>query len=108
MPKRKPDQPVGGDIDWFVISVDNLRRWGILAVIVLATAFLAYFVYNRSRRSPEEKARAEIATATALISKASSTSGSPRPGSNISQARDSLRGAEESFSKKSWDEAFRL
>ena len=108
MPKRKPDQPVGGDIDWFVISIDKLRRWGILAVIVLATAFLGYFVYTRSRRSPEEKARAEVATATALISKASPATGSARPGSNIAQARSSLRGAEESLSKKSWDEAFRL
>ena len=108
MPKRKPDQPVGGDIDWFVISIDKLRRWGILAVIVLATAFLGYFVYTRSRRSPEERARAEVATATALISKSSAASGSARPGSNIAQARSSLRGAEESLSKKSWDEAFRL
>ena len=108
MPKRKPDQPVGGDIDWFVISIDKLRRWGILAVIVLAAAILGYFAYTRTRRSPEEKARAEIATATALISKASSAPGSARPGSNIAQARNSLRGAEESLSKKSWDEAFRL
>ncbi|HXM79795.1 MAG TPA: FecR domain-containing protein, partial [Thermoanaerobaculia bacterium] len=108
MPKRKPDQPVGGDIDWFVISIDKLRRWGILAVIVLATAFLGYFVYTRSRRSPEERARAEVATATALISKSSAAAGSARPGSNIAQARSSLRGAEESLSKKSWDEAFRL
>jgi hypothetical protein len=108
MPKRKPDQPVGGDIDWFVISIDKLRRWGILAVIVLATAFLGYFVYTRSRRSPEERARAEVATATALISRSPAAAGSARPGSNIAQARSSLRGAEESLSKKSWDEAFRL
>ena len=108
MPKRKPDQPVGGDIDWFVISIDKLRRWGILAVIVLATAFLGYFVYTRSRKSPEEKARAEVVTATALIAKAAPASGSARPGSNVAQARNSLRGAEESLSKKSWDEAFRL
>lgn len=107
MAKRKPSQPVGGDIDWFVIPIEKLRQWGILAVVILVTAFLAYFLYSRSRKSPEEKARVEIAAATTLVTKASAGA-SARPGSTVSQARDYLRGAEEAFSKKNWDESFRL
>ena len=107
MPKRKPSQPVGGDIDWFVIPIEKLRRWGILAVVILAAAVLGYFAYTKSRRSPEEKARAEIGNASALLAKASS-SGIIRPGSNVAQAREYLHGAQESFDKKSWDEAYRL
>ncbi len=108
MRKRKPSQPVGGDIDWFVIPIEKLRQWGIFTVVILATAFLGYFVYTKSRRSPDEKARAEIANAATLLTRASSTPSANRPGSNVSQARDYLRSAEESFSKKSFDEAFRL
>ena len=107
MAKRKPSQPVGGDIDWFVIPIEKLRQWGILAVVIFVTAFLAYFLYSRSRKSPEEKARVEIAAATTLVTKASAGA-SARPGSTVSQARDYLRGAEEAFSKKNWDESFRL
>ena len=60
MAKRKPSQPVGGDIDWFVIPIEKLRQWGLITLLVLATAFLGYFIYTKSRRSPEEKARTEI------------------------------------------------
>jgi len=109
MPKRKPtQQPVGGDIDWFVIPIERLRQWGLIVLLVLGTAFLGYFIYTKSRRSPEEKARTEIANAAGLISRATSAATSSRPGSNISQARDYLHSAEEAFGKKSWDEAFRL
>jgi hypothetical protein len=109
MPKRKPNQPVGGDIDWFVIPIEKLRHWAIITVAILVGAFAAYFIYSRTRRSPEEKARTEIATATALVTKAAAANaGASRPGSNVAQAREYLHGAQESFEKKSWDEAFRL
>ena len=108
MAKRKPSQPVGGDIDWFVIPIEKLRQWGLITLLVLATAFLGYFIYTKSRRSPEEKARTEIANAATLVTRASAASSSSRPGSNVSQAKDYLRSAEDAFSKKTWDEAFRL
>ena len=108
MAKRKPSQPVGGDIDWFVIPIEKLRQWGLVTLLVLATAFLGYFIYTKSRRSPEEKARTEIANAATLVTRASAASSSSRPGSNVSQAKDYLRSAEDAFSKKTWDEAFRL
>ena len=108
MPKRKPSQPVGGDIDWFVIPIERLRQWALIAVLVAASAFIGYVIYTKSRRSPEQKARTEIANASTLLTRASSAQGSNRPGSTVSQARDYLRGAEDSFAKKSWEEAFRL
>ncbi|MEO8189999.1 MAG: FecR domain-containing protein [Acidobacteriota bacterium] len=109
MPKRKPSQPVGGDIDWFVIPIDKLRQWGIFALVLVAAAVLGYFVYARSRRSPEEKAKTEITNASALLTRASAASpASTRPGSNVSSARDYLKGAQESFTRKNWDDAFRL
>jgi hypothetical protein len=108
MAKRKPSQPVGGDIDWFVIPIERLRQWGLIAVLVIGAAFLGYFIYSKSRRSPEEKARIEIANASALVTRAAATTASNRPGSNIAQARDYLHSAEDAFSGRSWDEAFRL
>ena len=107
MPKRKPNQPVGGDIDWFVIPIEKLRQWGIFALILLVTAFVAYFVYTRSRKSPEERARVEIANAALLLQKVSSSTAA-RPGSNVSQAREYFQSASDAFEKKSWDEAYRL
>src|SRR4051812_29935470 len=107
MPKRKPNQPVGGDIDWFVIPIEKLRQWGIFALVLIVTAFVAYFVYTRSRKSPEERARMEIASAALLIQKVPSSTAA-RPGSNVAQAREYFQSASEAFEKKSWDEAYRL
>src|SRR5438876_139496 len=103
--KRKPGQPVGSDIDWFVIPIERIRRWALVLVALLAAGYLAYIASARARRSPEEKASREITSAAALISRASN---SGRPGSQLAQARDFLQGARDSFGKKSYGEAFRL
>lgn len=109
MRRKRPGQPVGGDIDWFVIPIERIRQWALTLVVVLVGAALGYFLYARTRRSPEEKARTEIASAAALLSRVSSSStGSPRPGSNAAQARDLLTGAQDAFEGKKFDEAFRL
>lgn len=108
MARKKPGQPVGGDIDWFVIPIERIRRWAIILVLVLAAGLAGYFLYSRSRRSPEQKAQAEITSATTLLARANSAASSSRLGSNLAQARDLLRGAQESFGKKGYDEAFRL
>ncbi len=108
MRKRKTDRPVGTDIDWFVIPIERIRRWGITLLVILVASVLGYFIYSQTRVSPEDKARGEIANAVTLLNRASSAAGSARPGSNVAQARDYLRGAQESFAKKSYDEAFRL
>jgi len=106
MPQKRPGQPVGGDIDWFVIPIERIRQWALTLVVVLVAAGLGYYLFVRTRRSPEEKARAEIASADTLFSKIST--GSTRPGSNAAQAKDLLAGAQDAFGSKKYDEAFRL
>ena len=106
--KRKPNQPVGTDLDWFVIPISTLKTWGILAVFIAAAAFLGYTIQARMRRSPQEKATAEIAAARQLIQKSAPDGAKFRPGSLLAQARDLLRGAEDSFGKNNFDAAYRL
>ena len=108
MPHKKPAQPVGGDIDWFVIPIERIRQAAVLALIVVMAAGLGFLIYVRTRRSPEEKAKSEIASAVKLLARASSSPSSARPGSAVAQARDLLTSAQESFEKKGFDEAFRL
>ncbi len=106
--KRTPGQPVGTDIDWFIIPIQTLRRWGIILVLLAAAGFLAYAIQSRTRRTPEEKAKKEIASATELVHRASAAGGIMRPGSHLAQARDFLQGAEDSYARKNYDAAFRL
>jgi hypothetical protein len=106
--KRKPGQPVGTDLDWFVIPIRTIRTWGILLVFLAAAAFLAYTIQSRVRRSPLEKAKNEIVAARQLVQRASPAGGKVRPGSLVAQARDFLRGAEDSFARSNYDAAYRL
>jgi hypothetical protein len=108
MQRKRPGQPVGGDIDWFVIPIERIRQWALMAVVVLIAAGLGYYLFIRTRRSPEEKARTEIASAEALFSRISTSASSPRPGSNAAQAKDLLSGAQDALGNKKYDEAFRL
>ena len=108
MRKRKPGQPAGTDLDWFVIPIQRIRQWGIIVVLLLVAGAIGYTLYARGRRSPQERAKAEIAEAQALLAKATKAAGSVRPGSNLAQARDFLRDASESYGSNHFDEAFRL
>ena len=58
MPHRKPAQPVGGDIDWFVIPIERIRRRESSPCIVIVAALGGYFLYTRMHRSPAEKREA--------------------------------------------------
>src|ERR1700730_3520386 len=108
MPKRKPGQPAGTDLDWFVIPIQRIRQWGIVILLLLVAGAVGYVLYSRSRRSPEDRAKAEISEAQSLLSKATKSMGSIRPGSNVAQARDFLRDASQSYTAGRFDEAFRL
>jgi hypothetical protein len=108
MPQKKPAQPVGGDIDWFVIPIERIRHVAIIVGLVIVAGVVGYLIYTRTRRSPEEKARGEIASAGKLLTRASSSPASARPGSAVAQGRDLLRSAQDSFDKKGFEEAFRL
>lgn len=107
MPKGKPGQQAT-DLDWFVISVQKIRQWILIIVLLLATAAVSYFVYARTRRTPEQRAASEITNARTLLTRASGSGPAARPGSHVAQARDYLGRAETAFSGKGFEEAFRL
>src|SRR5215470_17145912 len=108
MRKRKAGQPAGTDLDWFVIPIETLRRWGLIALLVLIAGGVGIFLYSRGKRSPQEKARIEIAEADSMLARATRAAGNVRPGSNVAQARDFLSDARQSYSSSRWEEAFRL
>ncbi len=106
--KRKPGQPIGTDLDWFVIPIRTIRLWGIIVVVIVAAGFLGYGIRSRGRGSPEARARKEIASAAELVKRASAAAGSARRGSNLAQASDFLQGAQDAYGRKNYDSAFRL
>ncbi len=108
MRKRKPGQPAGTDLDWFVIPIQRIRLWGVILLLVLVAGGIGYTLYVKNRRSPQDRAKAEIAEAQTQLSKATKAAGTIRPGSNVAQARDFLRDASESYESAHYDEAFRL
>ena len=103
--KRKPGHLVGSDLDWYVIPIRTIGRVGILLVLLAAAGYLAYT--TRSRLSPEQRAKREIAGAEELIRRAS-LAGSARPGSHFARARESLQGAVDSYGRRDYDDAVRL
>ncbi|MFY9551999.1 MAG: hypothetical protein WAU32_12670 [Thermoanaerobaculia bacterium] len=108
MRKRKSGQPAGTDLDWFVIPIQKIRQWSLIVVLLLVAGAAGFFFYSRGKRSPQEKARIEIAEADTMLARAIRTAGNVRPGSNVAQARDFLGDARQSFSASRWEEAFRL
>lgn len=107
MSKGKPEQQAT-DLDWFVISIQKIRQWILILVLLLATAGISYFVYSRTRLTPEQRAQSEITNARTLLARASTSGSATRPGSHIAQARDHLGRAETAFSGKTFEDAFRL
>ena len=108
MRKRKPGQPAGTDLDWFVIPIQKIRLWGLILLLVLVAGGIGYTLYVKNRRSPQDRAKAEIAEAQTQLTRATKAAGTIRPGSNVAQARDFLRDASESYDSGHYDEAFRL
>jgi hypothetical protein len=108
MRKRKPGQPAGTDLEWFVIPIQKIRQWGIVLIVLLLAGGIGYMLYARNRRSPQERAKAEIAEAQTQLARATKTAAVVRPGSPVAQARDFLRDAQESFSGGRFEQAFRL
>jgi len=106
--RSTPGQPIGTDLDWFVIPIRTIRLWGTLLLVLIIVAAAAIVIRSKTRGSPENRASAEIASATDLVKRAESSSGNGRTNSHLAQAREFLLGARDAFSKKNWDSAFRL
>jgi len=83
MRKRKPGQPAGTDLDWFVIPIQKIRLWGLLLLLVLVAGGIGYTLYVKNRRSPQDRAKAEIAEAQTQLTRATKAAGAIRPGSNV-------------------------
>src|SRR5512132_1464640 len=104
--KRKPGQPIGTDLDWFVIPIRTIRLWGILVLVFVVLGAAAYLVRSRTRQSPQQRAQAEIASASEQVRRATAAAGKIQPGSHVAQARDSLQGAQDAYARTNWDTAF--
>ena len=107
MRRRKLGRPVGADLDWFIIPIRKIATWGVLIAVVAAASIVGYRYYLKSNPSAEERARAEIATATDLLDKANRTAGTSRPGSNVARARDLLTQARDSMEERNFEDARR-
>jgi len=99
---------VGADLDWFVIPVRKITTWGVVIALVAAGSILGYRAYVRAKPTVEDRARAEIETATGLLAKATNAAGTVRPGSNVARARGLLEDARGAMGDQHFDEAFRL
>jgi glucodextranase-like protein/FecR-like protein len=105
--KKTPGQPIGTDLDWFVIPIKTIRLWLVLMLVVVVIGAAAYFARMQTRPSPQRRAQAEISSAADLVKRAREAAGTVRPGSLVAQARDLLQGAQDEYSKKNWESAFR-
>jgi hypothetical protein len=106
--KRKSGQPIGTDLDWFVIPIKTIRLWGVLTLVFIVVGAAAYAIRMQTRPSPQRRAAAEISSAADQVKRASEAGGPVRPGSYVEQARELLQSARDAYSKKNWDSAFRL
>ena len=99
---------MGADLDWFIIPIRKIAAWGLVGVVVAAASVLGYREYVKTRPSAEERARTEIESAAALLSRATREAGTARPGSNLARAADLLQEARNVMGDQRFEEAFRL
>jgi hypothetical protein len=108
MRRRNLGRLVGADLDWFIIPIRKIVAWGLVGVVVAAASVLGYREYVKTRPSAEERARTEIESAAALLSRATREAGTARPGSNLARAADLLQEARNVMGDQRFEEAFRL
>src|SRR5215813_2205151 len=53
--RSTPGQPIGTDLDWFVIPIRTIRLWGILLLVAIVVGGVAFLVREKTRRSPQDR-----------------------------------------------------
>src|SRR5512141_1580882 len=108
MRRRNLGRLVGADLDWFVIPVRKVTTWGLLIALVAAGSILGYRAYVRGKPTAADRARSEIETASTLVTRATRSAGTVRPGSNVARALGLLQEARTANGDKRYDDAVRL
>jgi FecR protein len=102
----KKRNPAEANIDWYVISVQKLRQWGIIAVVVIAAGVWGYFAWKRGHESIDVRARRKITEAAEELTRARQIPDAPRFASQIREASDYLEEARALYGKQQYQDAW--
>lgn len=69
---RKTKDAQGADIDWYLISIDKLKKLG-LVVLVILLAVGGYFYWDARNRDPRQRAEGAIADAQEMLNRLASS-----------------------------------
>jgi FecR protein/Glucodextranase, domain B len=104
-PSRKRS-PAEANIDWYVISVQKLRQWGVIAVVVIAAGVWGFFAWKRSHESIDIRAQRKITEAADELARARQIPDAPRYASQIREASDYLEEARALYAKRQFQDAW--
>lgn len=65
--KKKKSQPSGVDIDWYLISISTLKKYGLILVIIVGS--VGFYLYHQAQsKDPRQRAQSAIDDARSLVS----------------------------------------
>lgn len=102
MAKKKRQS--GADIDWYLISIDRLKKFGIvLALLIIGVG--AFFYVRSQRADPRERAQNAISEAQASLSELASSKELTKARSDFDRAQEKLTEAQTLFNGGKFGEA---
>ncbi len=99
----KKKKPSYGDIDWYLISIDRLKKIG-LALLVIGLAGGAYFYYAAGKNPPQRAARA-ISDAQDMVNELAASKELARLKTDFDRSNKKLAEAKRFFDSKSYQKA---
>lgn len=69
---KKVKDAQGADIDWYLISIDKLRKLGLIVLVILLGVG-GYFYWSARNRDPRQRAEAAIADAQDMLNRLASS-----------------------------------
>ena len=87
MPKKK--QSTGPAIDWYLVSIERLKRIGIVILVVLLCGG-AWWYYSNQKRNPRSSAEAAIAEARQALNTLAASKDFPSHRSDFDRAQHKL------------------